>query len=130
MGDTTLIQAIEGLLKEIHLITSIHVQLITKNYNEDALDKNIKLIFYRIVQEQINNILKHSGAKNIIIQINISSGNIHLSVRDDGRGFDTSKKAEGIGLRNIRHRTEFYDGNTQIISAPGKGCTLEVNIPI
>ncbi|HKZ65374.1 MAG TPA: ATP-binding protein, partial [Chitinophagaceae bacterium] len=130
LGNITLIQAIEGLLREISVITSIQGKLITRDYNEDALEKNIKLIFYRIVQEQINNILKHSGASSIIIQIIMTSNHILLSITDNGHGFDTNKKTEGIGLRNIRHRAEYYDGSIQIISAPGKGCTLEVNIPI
>ena len=129
LGDVTLTEAIEELLKEIHLVTSLRGQLITKNYNENVLDKNIQLIFYRIVQEQINNIVKHSGATNITVTLSISPDAIILSVTDDGHGFDTNKKAEGIGLRNIRHRAEFYDGNSRIISAPGKGCTLEVSVP-
>lgn len=130
LDDTTLVQVIERLLKEIRHATSLHGQLIIKNYAEDALDNDRKLAFYRIIQEQINNTVKHAGAKNIVIQLSISAGQILLSITDDGNGFDTRKKAEGIGLRNIRHRVGFYDGSVQIISAPGKGCKLEVSIPV
>jgi signal transduction histidine kinase len=79
--------------------------------------------------DQINNILKHSGAKNVTVQLSTLPAFIRLTITDDGRGFDTGKKNEGIGLRNIRNRAEFYDGSMRIITAPARGCTLEVSIP-
>jgi signal transduction histidine kinase len=82
------------------------------------------------VQEQINNIIKHSHAKNATIQLALRSGHILLIVKDDGIGFDSSKTSGGIGLRNISHRVGLYDGVIKIISAPGKGCTLEITIPL
>jgi signal transduction histidine kinase len=55
---------------------------------------------------------------------------ILLSLTDNGAGFDNAQKHEGIGLKNIRNRVGFYDGTVSIFSQPGKGCTLEVKIPL
>jgi two-component system sensor histidine kinase UhpB len=87
-------------------------------------------MIYRIVQEQINNISKHAKAKTIIIHLKAKDAHLNLSITDDGVGFDTTKKDNGIGLRNIQSRVEFYSGNMNIISSPGQGCRLEVTIPL
>jgi len=86
-------------------------------------------MFYRITQEQFNNILKHARARHVMIEINTTPDKLSLIIKDDGIGFDTSKKVKGIGIRNIINRAGFYDGITQIISEPGKGCTLKITIP-
>jgi signal transduction histidine kinase len=106
------------------------VVLDTKNYKEDKIDSGIKLMFYRIVQEQLNNIFKHANASQVSIQITTTNESTILAIRDNGKGFDTSKTRGGIGLRNISNRAKFYDGSTKVISFPGKGCTLEVIIPL
>jgi two-component system sensor histidine kinase UhpB len=129
LGDITLLKAIENLIELIELTKSLHLELSVGNFHEDTLDKDIKLMIYRIVQEQVNNILKHSRAKNVFIQLSLTAENLVLVVKDDGIGFDTNKSTRGIGLRNITNRAEYYDGNARIISAPGLGCTLEVTIP-
>ena len=130
LGDISLLEAIENLVNEIQLTSSLKIKLLRETYNERVPDKDLKLTFYRIIQEQLNNILKHSRAKNAIIRFITLSGYVRLSVKDDGCGFDSTKKTEGIGLRNIKNRVEFYDGTLQINSSPGKGCILEITIPI
>jgi two-component system sensor histidine kinase UhpB len=130
LGNITLIEAIRDLVSEIRLVTPLQLKLITGNFNEKVLNKNIKLMFYRIVQEQLHNILKHAQAKNAGIELSTTSHTFRLTIKDDGVGFDSSKKEEGIGLRNIRNRVEFYDGCMRIISTPGMGCTLEVSVPV
>ena len=86
-------------------------------------------MLYRIVQEQMNNITKYAQAKEVNIYLTAIDDQILLSIADDGRGFDTSKRNKGIGLKNIQTRIEFYAGSMKIISAPGQGCTLEIAIP-
>ncbi|TAL47964.1 MAG: PAS domain S-box protein [Chitinophagaceae bacterium] len=130
LGDITLTKAIKELINNLHLATQLQIELSMTNYNENAVNNDIKLMIYRIIQEQVNNILKHSRAKNAIIQLSIKDELIYLTVEDDGIGFDSSKSYGGIGLRNINNRAGFYDGITRVISEPGKGCTLEVSIPV
>ena len=130
LDDISFLSAVEILVTEISKITTLRVTFSEEGFDEGSIDRHKKLTLYRIIQEQTNNILKHAGAKNVTIKLVALSEHIYLSIQDDGCGFDPAVKPEGIGLRNIRNRVEFVDGTILIISAPGKGCTLEVGIPI
>jgi two-component system sensor histidine kinase UhpB len=103
--------------------------LFDERYNEMDIDKNKELMFYRIVQEQMNNVTKYAKADKVIITLKTDNDILILSVADNGVGFDVMQKSKGIGLKNISSRVGFYSGNMNIISAPGQGCTLEVFIP-
>jgi PAS domain S-box-containing protein len=94
-----------------------------------SLSNKVQLAFYRIIQEQLNNIVKYAKAVQVKITVKPAGQNILLSVSDDGQGFDTTIKKEGIGLENIRRRAGLLDGKAKIESAPGKGCTVFVEIP-
>jgi len=131
LGDISLKEALQELAENINLLEGLQVQLLVdEKYNEQAKDKNKELMLYRIVQEQLNNITKYAKAKEAVISLKIDSDNLFLSVADTGVGFDTTQKSKGIGLKNISSRVAFYSGNMNIISAPGRGCTLEVYIPM
>lgn len=94
-----------------------------------SIDEDLKLNIYRIVQEQINNILKYAFATQATISINENKKTIYISVIDNGRGFDPLVKRKGIGISNIINRIESYNGEVIIESSPGKGCKLEIRIP-
>ena len=130
LGNVTLVSALRELIGDIHRAKTLQLELTIDNFDEKSADKEMKLMFYRIAQEQINNILKHSQASNATVQLSTATGRNVLIIKDNGIGFDTSEKAEGIGFRNIKNRAGFYDGNVSIISSPGKGCTVEVSIPL
>jgi two-component system sensor histidine kinase UhpB len=130
LGDIGLKEALDELIKESNFSNNLQLNLVVEeNFNENVLDKNKKLMFYRIVQEQLGNIIKYSGASEVVVKFGTDKGKLFLTVADNGVGFDTSVKGPGIGLKNISSRIEFYSGEMNIISAPGKGCILEVNIP-
>jgi PAS domain S-box-containing protein len=95
----------------------------------EELSGKIKLNIFRIIQEQLNNVLKHANAKNVNIEIVNDGRNIKLTICDDGQGFDITAKKNGIGLKNITSRIELYHGTVAINSGPGKGCSLLVTIP-
>jgi hypothetical protein len=78
------------------------------------------------VQEQLNNILKHANAKNVVITLLQNKKAIILSVSDNGVGFDTNQKRKGIGVANIRSRAISYNGIADFVSKPGHGCVLTV----
>ena len=82
---------------------------------------------YRIIQEQLNNVLKHSKADRVSIRLGQDNGIVHLVINDNGVGFDAQQIKQGLGLNNIRNRLEVVNGNMQIESQPGEGCTLVVD---
>lgn len=130
LGDIGILEALQGLIEEINLSRKLDVQLYFKDRNGEIIDSNIELMLYRIVQEQMNNILKYAKASKAIITLMIDQETIFLSISDNGIGFDTSKKVKGIGLQNISNRVEFYSGNLHIETSPGNGCELIINIPL
>ena len=85
---------------------------------------------YRIAQEQLNNILKHASAKHVNIHVKAKNKTLYVSIIDDGKGLDPTKKSKGIGLDNILNRVESYNGKIAIDSSPEKGCKIEIAIPL
>jgi signal transduction histidine kinase len=75
-------------------------------------------------------VAKYSGCKNVIIDLETNKNHIRLNIADDGKGFDTSKIKSGNGLRNMEQRAVTIDGNFRILSSPGQGTKLMLNIPI
>ncbi len=128
--DFGLCKAIEGLLEDIQPANnSIHFDFFCENFYEEDIHYEFKLSIYRIVQEQMNNILKHAKAKEVVIEL-YRDEVIRLSVNDNGVGFDTKKKRKGIGIHNIQTRVGLYGGQINIHSEPGKGCQLRIEFPI
>lgn len=89
---------------------------------------------YRIVQEALNNILKHADARRVQVRIGRMNGSIHLSVRDDGRGFDADAARDaagsGLGLQGMAERVRMLGGNLAIESEAGKGTLLRASFPV
>ncbi len=130
LGEDGLKNALEELVESVNQANSNFVQLsIDDNYQELTIEKNKELTIYRIIQEQLNNILKYAKAGNVNIAIKKQSKDLYVAVSDNGVGFDVNETDKGIGLKNISSRVNFYSGSMNIITAPGKGCTLEVFIP-
>ena len=119
-----LIQTVLDKLKEDSTITTIFVYTITNEVSDD-----LKLNIYRIIQEQINNILKHAAAKNVSVSIESGNTAINISVTDDGKGFDQNKKRKGIGISNIINRIESFNGVLTTETSPGNGCKTRITIP-
>jgi two-component system, NarL family, sensor histidine kinase UhpB len=131
LGDIDLEEALHELASTTNLLKGTKIQLVfDEKYKEKSMNRNKELMLFRIVQEQLSNITKYAKAKNAAITLKAEDGRIFLSVADNGDGFDTAKKANGIGLKNISSRVAFYSGNMNIVSSPGKGCILEVYIPL
>ncbi|MCC7302380.1 MAG: tetratricopeptide repeat protein [Bacteroidia bacterium] len=99
---------------------------------EEVSDSVIQSILYRVVQEGMNNILKHAGATSVSIQLIRHPDVISLMIEDNGKGFnpDSLTGHSGIGIRNIVTRVESLNGNVTFDSRPGKGTTLNIEIPV
>jgi signal transduction histidine kinase len=90
----------------------------------------LETALYRITQEALTNATKHGHATRIVIEIREDPTTVHLTVRDNGNGFDPDAQSEGFGLLGMRERTELLDGELQVNSIPGKGTTLSVRLPV
>jgi len=95
---------------------------------EKVVDKHTTIFVYRMVQEILNNIVKHSAAKNIWLYMFIEDNKIHISIKDDGKGFDRNSVEfkSGIGLSSIQNRAAMINGKAEIFSEKGKGTKVEL----
>jgi two-component system, NarL family, sensor kinase len=109
----------------------IKVHLYAKGL-EERLDLNIETILYRVIQECVNNVIKHSGADTLDITIIKEPGELTATIEDNGNGFNTSdkEKFEGIGLKNMRTRIEYLKGTIDFDSAPGHGTVVALHVPL
>lgn len=109
----------------------IKINLHTEGLSE-RLDTNTETVLYRVIQECVNNVIKHSGAGQLDISLIKDTDGIAATVEDNGRGFDITdnQKFEGIGLKNIRSRVEFLKGNVDFDSSPGKGTLVAIHVPV
>ncbi len=94
------------------------------------LQPDIQTNLYRILQEQLNNIKKHAFASEVEITLALLEKHIQMKIQDNGKGFQSNKEIKGIGLENIKRRTQMFGGIYSCKSAPGKGCVLTVTIPL
>jgi PAS domain S-box-containing protein len=99
------------------------------NIQRELSDDNLKLNIYRILQENLNNIIKHSRATKVNISIKTDEKLVNIIVKDNGKGFDLNKKGKGIGISNIINRINSFNGYMTIKSAPEKGCETKITIP-
>ncbi len=127
-----IVQAIDELLAKINskdLKTSFH----SEGFHE-RLDSSTETILYRIIQECINNTIKHAEAKEIDLSMIKDADGISVTIEDNGKGFayDATKmddEDEGIGLKNIRSRIAFLKGTVDFDSAPGRGTLVAIHVP-
>ncbi len=109
----------------------IKVSLHTEGLNE-RLDSNIETVLYRVIQECVNNVLKHAKADHLDISIINDEQGIAATIEDNGIGFDATKKEnmEGIGLKNIVSRISYLKGTIDFSSGINKGTIIAIHIPL
>jgi signal transduction histidine kinase len=124
-------KVLKELVDDINSFHRLQIKLfIDEKLNGIDIDKNKELMIYRILQEQLSNIIKYANADEAAISLKKEKDTLLLTIADNGVGFDPSVTSEGIGLKNIKSRVEHYSGKMNIISAPGKGCTLEISVAL
>lgn len=99
---------------------------------EKRLDAPTEIIVYRIVQELLNNVVKHSAASQVFVQIMRHETSLNITLEDNGKGFDVGamESMKGAGLSNVRTRVEYLKGNLDIQSSPGKGTSVHIDCMI
>lgn len=121
-------ELIYSLVDKLHGRSPVSFRVLY-DVRSQVIDDDIKLNVYRIVQEQINNILKHASAASAIIRIKDDFEFLYVTIEDNGKGFDPLQKRTGIGISNMINRVESFNGELDIETAPGKGCKLKIKIP-
>jgi signal transduction histidine kinase len=110
---------------------ALQVHLYTEGLDE-KLDANREIVFYRVIQECVNNVIKHAGATTLDISLIREKEGISATIEDNGKGFDITdkEKFEGIGLKNIITRVEYLKGTAEFDSAPGRGTAISLHVPL
>jgi PAS domain S-box-containing protein len=130
LGDIGLVESIKDLCDSIKTTQIFDIRFYHKDFDEIGLSENLKLMLFRIIQEQINNIIKYAEATTILIRLITDTDQLTLVVSDNGKGFEPSATKRGLGFNNIINRAEIIHGNAEIRSAPEQGCTIIVTVPM
>lgn len=131
LHDLGLVASIEDLVETVKMTRVVNAEFYHRG-DIEAIATKSKLVLFRIIQEQVTNVLKHAQATNLIIELVIDNKVISLSISDNGKGFDSDGKTikKGVGLYNIDKRAELLNGKMKMITSPGNGCKLNILIPI
>ncbi len=122
----TLVERNRQLGLEVRLSSELRYE---RDRAQQRLALEIETALYRITQEALTNTRKHGGARQVHVDLWEDEVNVHLTVQDDGHGFDPAARTAGFGLTGIRERVEMLEGELELASAPNRGTTLTVTIP-
>ncbi len=129
-----LVAAIEEFINRLSDNVSLTVHFLCDTENIPRLPPKVELALYRIMQELVNNAIKHSSCDEIEIDLHLNKGKLELQVTDNGKGFDTHKrdlkKQEGLGLRNIESRLSVINGAVNFQKPGIRGLRARVQIPV
>ncbi len=128
LDDLGLIPALEWQAREVSRRSGIKVKVTAENVT-DSLPDALRTCIYRVVQETLHNVSRHSGAKSVLVSVQQTADTITLTVKDDGSGFDPSK-TRGLGLLGMEERVKQLGGRLEIESQPGRGTTLRATLPV
>ena len=131
LGDLSLRESIEEVAEEYnHIDGRKTIDYAIIDLDEDRLSEDLKISIYRIIQEQLNNIRKHAQASRVHLLLEHGNNNISLFIEDDGKGFDVHSKRKGLGITNIINRAETFNGTVELVSSPGKGCSIHITFKL
>ncbi len=120
--------AVEHLGEEMSAAHPFSVRVESIGFNT-RMEESKEVFIYRILQEALNNIIKHADASDVLVQLSETEEEYHFIVEDDGKGFDPLQIASGLGLKSIQSRVDFLKGSLDIDTKQGVGTTLSWHIP-
>jgi two-component system, NarL family, sensor kinase len=122
--------ALKDFCNDINSSGALKVNYQSIGLDQKPIDQTNAIAIYRIVQELLNNTMKHAAAGRAIVQVTHIDSILSITVEDDGKGFDTTtlKHEKGIGWTNIQNRIEFLKGKLDITSQPGKGTSVHIEL--
>jgi two-component system, NarL family, sensor kinase len=124
--------ALKDFCNDINQSGALQVNYQSIGMENQSIEQTSAIAIYRIVQELINNTMKHAAAKTAIVQVSKTNGEISITVEDDGKGFNPLilQSAKGIGWSNIQSRIEYLKGKLDIQSDPGRGTSVHIELNI
>lgn len=126
--------ALKEFCTEIDRTDVMRITYQSAGINNTAIDQTLAVTVYRVVQELVSNALKHSRAKNVLVQVHRLEKEklLAITVEDDGVGFDPKQvnQSNGIGWQNIQSRVDFLKGRLDVQSSPGKGTSVMIEMSI
>mgnify|MGYP002393738399 FL=1 len=124
--------ALKEFCSEVDRSGAVHTRYQSIGMEHTNIEQTTAVTVYRIVQELVNNAIRHAAASQVLVQLQLSGKLLSVTVEDNGRGFDTGllQKAQGIGWSNIRNRVDFLKGKIDVDSAPGKGTSVLIEIEL
>jgi signal transduction histidine kinase len=128
LDDLGLAAALEWQGREVSRRSEVEVSVESENVPEDLPDE-YKIYIYRLVQEALNNAVRHSGARNAKVVVERLEKSIVVRVIDDGRGFDPGR-SRGMGILGMDERVKHLGGTLRVKSQMGKGTTVTADLPI
>ncbi|HLI93725.1 MAG TPA: sensor histidine kinase, partial [Puia sp.] len=130
-NDVGLVDHITRLVNDVRHAAPYTIQFTHDEWSEiELLGKEQKLALFRILQEQIKNIIRHARATQVRISLHCVDDHVRLCISDDGQGFDAAQTPQGLGLSHIYERSRQCNGEISLETAPGKGCLLTVRMPL
>lgn len=131
LDDLGLKDALQAECERIMRRESVKVELSLADVPHN-LPPSIALCLFRIAQEALRNVTRHSGARKVAVQLSLEDGQVHLAVVDDGQGFDPeqARQRASLGLASMRERVRLVGGRLEIDSAPGRGTRVEAWVPV
>lgn len=124
--------ALEEFCNEINRSGAIHTNYQFIGTHTTSIDQTVAVTVYRIVQELVNNAIKHAYAQNVLVQLHASEQEklLTITIEDDGKGFDKNllTVSKGMGWNNIQNRVDFLKGKIDVNSEPGKGTSVLIEI--
>ncbi|MFY0629330.1 MAG: sensor histidine kinase [Flavobacteriaceae bacterium] len=130
-SEASFINAIHQLLKQKEHLGDFEFKLnVKKNFTLGKHNGEVQMHLFRILQECLQNIVKHAKAKSIILNFKNEKNALAFQIKDDGIGFDTTRVSKGIGLKNIKSRVEELEGELSLTSDKNKGTLINIRIPI
>ena len=130
LSETSFLNAVNQLLKEKSKLGNFDFQLkMDDGFSWKDLDGILEMNLFRILQESLQNIIKHAKANLVFISFKVEDQQFYFIIKDDGVGFDTQQKSKGIGLKNIKSRVQEMKGFLQIESDKNEGTAIHIRIP-
>lgn len=127
-----LVETLHAYCQQLQAGSSLNISFESLLPPEFLIQEEGAFHLFRIVQELMQNILKHAGASNVIVQLSQNEGWMYLTVEDDGKGFVYAEalRGSGMGLRNILQRVKVLRGKSDFRTAPGEGCSVVIEVPL